>query len=654
MSCNLLLISAALYAISGVPSLLISRKSRRGQWAATWMNLLASAIGFAEIAVHTAGATRSEFNGVSWPLALGRFAIGLDNIGVIFLIPIFLVSSVGSIYGMEYWNQVKRPRSGAKVRLFWGLLNAGMVLVITARNAGLFLMAWEIMAVSAYFLITAEDSDPAARRAGWIYLAATHTGTMALFAFFAILKRTSGSFDLWPTLRHIGPHFSEALFVLGLIGFGAKAGIVPLHLWLPGAHANAPSHVSALLSGVMLKMGIYGLVRVGMLMPNPPLWWGATLLSAGTLTGILGIGWAIGQGDFKRLLAYSSIENMGIITMGLGLALLGRATGHADWVALGMGGALLHVINHSLFKPLLFMGAGNILHTVRTRQIDQLGGLGKTMPRTLVLFAIGAIAICGLPPLNGFVSELMIYLGLLHLATASLGNIGWVAIAAPALAVIGALAVASFVKLIGIAFLGTPRTARAASAHDPNRAMLGPMAVLAGGCLLVGTLPIATAGILERAIADWSANIVSLGSYVPFAWITAVAIGLGIIIALLSARVFASPGRAADRTAGTWGCGYVRPTSRIQYTASSFAQTLVDQLAWATWQRQRKPAIATAFPAPSEFASELPDPILDRGVLPASALAERFLGLARVFVRGRIQVYLLYVAAIVVLLMLMK
>ena len=206
------------------------------------------------------------------------------------------------------------------------------------------------------------------------------------------------------------------MFALGIAGFGLKAGLMPLHVWLPGAHANAPSHVSALLSGVLLKIGVYGVVRVCGLLPDPPVWWGGALLGIGAVSGVLGIALAVAQQDLKRLLAYSSIENIGIIAIGVGLASIGRSLGRADLVALGLGGALLHVLNHSLFKPLLFLAAGSVLHATGTRRISSLGGLARTMPHTFALFALGAVAICGLPPLNGFASELLLYLGLLRAA----------------------------------------------------------------------------------------------------------------------------------------------------------------------------------------------------------------------------------------------
>src|SRR5262249_16708559 len=287
-------------------------------------------------------------------------------------------------------------------------------LQVIARNAVLFLAGWEIMALAAFVLVSTEDDKPAAREVGYVYLVATRFGTLAIFAMFALLAAGGGTldFDGWP--RALASPVGDAIFVLGLVGFGLKAGVMPLHVWLPGAHATAPSHVAALMSGVLIKMGIYGLVRLTSLCAQPPAWWGHTLLALGVLSAVLGVGFALGQHDLKRLLAYHSVENIGIICMGLGVAVLGpapgrggpRARGPGELVALGLAGALLHVWNHGLYKGLLFLSAGSVAHTAGTREIDRLGGLWRRMPWTGLAFLVGAVAICGLPPLNGLVSEL--------------------------------------------------------------------------------------------------------------------------------------------------------------------------------------------------------------------------------------------------------
>jgi hydrogenase-4 component B len=475
---------------------------------------------------------------------------------------------------------------------------------------------------------------------------------LSLFAMVGLMRFASGSFDLWPSAgAAVSAPLAAGIFICGVIGFGLKAGLMPLHVWLPGAHANAPSHVSALMSGVLLKMGVYGIIRVASFMPHPPIWWGATLLAAGATTGVLGIAFAVAQQDFKRLLAYSSIENVGIITIGIGLALLGRTLGQSDLIVLGLGGALLHVLNHSLFKPLLFMGAGNILHGARTRRIDRLGGLARSMPRTFVYVTLGAIAICGLPPLNGFVSELLIYLGLFRTAGLNMGRTCLAAaLAAPALAMIGAVALGAFIKWIGTGFGGLARTRAAEHAHDPGKMMLGPMALLALGCLMIGVAPMAILPLIEKAVAVWDPRPgesgVSIGGLVPLRWFAIIAAAL-IVAALVGIAVVARVRRVRSTgSAGTWDCGYVRPTPAMQYTGSSFGQTTAAMFDWLLLPRRAFWGPAGLFPQRSYFSSETPDTILDRALVPGFSLAGRALGWLRPIQQGPVQIYLLYVLMI--------
>jgi hydrogenase-4 component B len=356
------------------------------------------------------------------------------------------------------------------------------------------------------------------------------------------------------------------------------------------------------------------------------------------------------QGDLKRLLAYSSIENIGIVAIGVGLASLGRSLGHTELVVLGLGGALLHVLNHSLMKPLLFFAAGGVLHAAGTRQISALGGLAAAMPRSFALFVVGALAICGLPPLNGFASELLLYLGLLR-ATDLAGAPAWAGLAAPALAMIGALALASFVKLIGIAFCGAPRGEAAAHAHDPDRGMLGPMLALAVGCVLLGLLPGAAFPLLQRAVAAWepATGGGALAALVPLAQLSAG--GLLLIAAVAALAAFVRRRRPRRAAEVTWDCGFARPTPRMQYVEASFSELLVGLFDWFVRSRRAGPALREPFPAPARFESQVPEPILDRLLLPALGAADRVLSRVRVLQRGPVQMYLLYVLLTVVILL---
>ncbi|MGO9115212.1 MAG: proton-conducting transporter membrane subunit, partial [Thermoguttaceae bacterium] len=578
MSVLLLLLGIGLAALSGATGLLFRRHSDAGQWLTTLLAVLGSVTGLAGVGLFWVLGDGPPIV-LPWavpggPMPGGQFLVGIDAISAVFLPPIFLISLLGNVYGLSYWKQSDHPENGRKLRLFYGMLTAGMALVVIARNGLLFLFAWEIMALSGFFLVTTDDRDPKVRRSGWIYLVATHVAALSLFALFGLLRAASGSFALvMLDAGSLAPGVSTAIFVCALFGFGFKAGIMPLHVWLPGAHANAPSHVSAIMSGVILKMGIYGLVRVLSLLPTPPLAWGYVVLGLGVVSGVLGVAFAVGQHDLKRLLAYHSIENIGIIVIGLGLALIGRTYQRADWVILGLGGALLHVWNHALFKSLLFFSAGSVFHATGTREIDRLGGLAKAMPRTSLGFLVGAIAICGLPPLNGFVSELLIYLGLFGALGIGEGAACPIAaFAAPALALIGGLAVACFVKVFGAVFLGTARSDDARHAHESPWSMIGPMGVLMACCGFIGLFPSQIAPILGRAIAAWSPETADAGSRLadlaPLGWVSGMGLlllaFLGLGCAALRQRL-----RAGDLATGsTWGCGYAAPTARMQYTSS--------------------------------------------------------------------------------------
>ncbi len=649
------MIFAAIAAVglSGLPACLLSPRSRTGQRITTLLMLAGSVLGLASIII-SSGQTISPSLHVPWFLPWGRFATAIDSISILFLAPVFIVPALGSIYGLGYWKQSEHPDNGRQLGFFYGLLAGSMALVVIARDSVLFLIAWEIMAIAAYFAATAENDNPDVRRAGWIYLIATHIGTLCLIAMFALWHYATGSFAL-ETAQPISLKLAGAIFILALIGFGFKAGFMPLHVWLPGAHANAPSHVSAVMSGVMLKMGIYGIVRMTAMLPVTTPWCGETLLVIGVVTGTAGIAFAIGQHDLKRLLAYSSIENIGIIGIGLGLALLGRSQNRPDWILLGLGGSLLHVWNHSLFKSLLFFNAGAIIHAAHTREIDRLGGLAKQMPQVMILFAIGAVAICALPPLNGFASEWLIYVGLFH--TLGFGdNAGFpaAALAAVALAMIGAMAVACFVKLLGTVFLGSPRCESADYTSDLSASMIIPMAALAAGCAGIGLFPMITIGLLEKAARTWAVQLDSTTSIVtvaPLRWITALGLALILLVGAIILALKTLPQTRIIRNSCTWDCGYALPTPRIQYTGSSFAHMLVNLSHFILWPKIYWLAIRSIFPGPARFKSIVPDTVLDRLVLPVFDAAARYLPAIRILQQGQTHLYVLYIVIIVIVLL---
>jgi len=657
MSECLVLTAICVIALSGVPGLLSNRNSAVGQWLATVLAVAGALLGIVGTLKFVVFG-ESEPVSFHWAVPGGEFAVAVDGISAIFLLPIFLIPTLGTIYGLSYWRQSEHPDNGRKLRLFYGLMTASLALIVVSQNAILFLVTWEIMALSAFFLVTTEDQEEQVRDVGWVYLVATHFSTLCLFAMFALLRNMAGSFALAPLSEGaITPGVATAVFLLALAGFGLKAGMMPLHVWLPGAHAMAPSHVSALMSGVLIKIGIYGLVRVVSFFPHPPVWWGGLVLALGTLSGVLGVAFAIEQHDLKRLLAYHSVENIGIILMGVGLALVGRAMERADWVVLGLAGALLHVWNHGLFKSLLFFSAGSVVHATHTREIDHLGGLSKRMPHTALAFVVGAVAICGLPPLNGFVSELFIYLGLFRTLGFGEGR-SWVgaAFAAPALALIGALAVSCFVKAFGVVFLGSARTAHAEHAKESGPSMTGPMALLAAACFFIGLAPSLVTPVLDRAIAAWAPGLrpgdLRLASLAPLGWISVTELGLVGVIIAASVYLHFRLRSGEVGLAATWGCGYAIPSATMQYTSSSFAATLVGLFASVLRPRVRLTPVEGFFAHDGRFESDVPDTVLDGMIQPSVRSIAGLFSRFRVLQQGSIHVYLSYIFVTLLLLLL--
>ncbi len=644
----LVLIAAAICAASGVPGLFFDRRSAAGQRIAHALSWLGTLAGMAGVLCFCFGGPSAALT-LPWVLMGDAVQVEVDGLTAFFLVPVLIMNALGSLYGMAYWPQRRHPANGRKLRLFWGLVQSGMILLLISRHMVFFLYGWEIMALSAFFLVGTEDTNADVRRASWLYLVATHVGTISLIVLFALWRTLAHTFIMGPLDVHqtaVGA--VAALTLLALLGFGLKAGLMPLHFWLPSAHASAPSHVSAMMSGVLIKMGIYGLVRFFGYLPETPVSWGGIVLILGCVSSVLGVLFALGQHDLKRLLAYHSVENIGIIVMGLGLAMIGQSRGQPAWVALGMAGCLLHVWNHGLFKSLLFLCAGAVVHETGTRQIDHLGGLARRMPWTATLFILGAVAICGIPPLNGFVSEWFVYLGLLQ-STAHPASSTWsaTALAVPVLAATGGLALACFVKVYGGVFLGSARTDRVARATEAPRAMLAPMAILAAICIGIGLFPMAIAPALASASDVWLHHrhnaISSVSELAPLWTLSAIAAALW-LAGFLAYRLLAKRLQTAGiESAGTWGCGYSRPTARIQYTASSFAQMLVAFFRRILHSHGNDPTSNQLFPKPSHFETHVEDFVLDRAILPAAKRAEPWFRSSRQLHRGLTHHYLIYI-----------
>jgi hydrogenase-4 component B len=657
-----MIIAAYLAAIlivlfSGLPALLVGQRSDWGVRLSAAVMAVGSLLGFLAACGALAVDLIPEM-GFPWALPGAHLLFRLDGLTVVFLLPAFLITGLGALYGLGYFPHHRHPAAAGRVQFLYGVLAASITTILASRNAIPFLVALELMAIAGFLLIlTEQEKEEEVRRAAFVYLTSAHVAILTLYALFILLAHRTGSFD-FPGVGALSgaTPLATALFLLALFGFGLKAGIMPLHIWLPEAHAAAPSHVSAIMSGVVIKIGIYGLVRITSFFIHIPPWWGWTVLILGVVSGVMGVAFALAQHDIKRLLAYHSVENIGIILIGLGVALLGRSFDQPALVVLGLTGALLHVINHGLFKSLLFLSAGAVINATGTRKIDSYGGLLRRMPITALCFLGGAVAICGLPPLNGFVSEWLIYLGLLHSQAGDAPQALTLAvIAAPGLAMIGALAVACFVKVFGVTFLGVARKEWLEPVGEASFSMIGPMAVLLGCCALIGILPMVVVPVLGQALSAWGAVPAAAdfpGALAPVFWVSLSAL---LFLALVGGVVWwqRQRGMIADGPRpATWGCGYLFPSVRMQYTASSFAEMLTGLFNWGVWTEIKGEPPFGFFPGLARFADHTPDVVLDRLLYPAfrgiSALAFK----VRAFLQyGILGVYLLYVVLTLLLLL---
>jgi len=542
---------------------------------------LAALVGLAATALGSYGMSgRGGTLRVAWLVPLGGLELTLDPLGGFFLALIGFAAVPASIYAMGSSPGERRDRFAYLVFVF------SMCLVPLAANTMTFAITWELMSLASYFLVLHDRESKPSLYAGWVYAVMTHAGLACLLAGMLLLGTWTGSprFEDW---RAAAPALSSAarnaVFVLLGLGFAGKAGVIPLHVWLPLAHPAAPSHVSALMSGVMIKLGIYGLLRVSLdwLGTGPP-WWGAALLIAGAASSVIGVLYALVEHDLKRLLAFHSIENIGIILLGIGSAALYRVAGLDALALLGLIAALYHTVNHAAFKALLFLGAGAVVHATGTRNMEAMGGLIKRMPWTAACFLIGSAAIAALPPLNGFVSEWLTFLALFqNMRLDAVGQNLVFTLGIASLALTGGLAMACFVKAFGITFLALPRSDAAAGAHEASPPMRLGMLGLAAACVALGlgpTLVVPVFGAVAATVlrtapqptgGDWLTLRVS-GEFASLSTAAiAVVLAASLVVPLVALRLVG----ASRRTRGyeTWGCGRIVQTARMEYTATAFA-----------------------------------------------------------------------------------
>lgn len=629
---------------------LIALAATRSAWLASVCGAGFTVLGCILGEAYALGSLSSGTGGalaLRWQVPYGWLRLGTDPLSAFFLVPIFGLGGLAAPYGAAYLYPRRQEKALGPAWLAYASLLASMALVVVARQAVLFLVAWEVMSLSAFVCVTFEQEDREVARGGWAYLIASHTGTAALVALFLLYSRHAHgfAFEAFRTAS-LPPRIAGVLALLALVGFGVKAGFVPLHVWLPEAHAAAPSHVSAVMSGVMINMGLYGVLRTLLLLRLHATWIGVVLVSVGLTGAVMGVALASYQRDMKRVLAYSSIENMGLITLGVGISHWGWASGRPEVAALGLAGALLHLWNHTLMKGLMFLSAGSVLHAAGTKDLERLGGMLKPLPRTGSLMMLGSVAIAGLPPLNGFVSEWLLYLALLRAALASTGATSvLLLVAVGVVSLVGALAGLAFVRLVGTALLGQPRSDSSSRVHESPMPMILPMALLAAMCVVIGLYPQGVLGGLSTVggelLGDPAALDADGASLATLAHLNAAVWTLVALGAAWTAFVLRRGGAVAG---ATWGCGYARPNARMQYTARAFSEMLSERLVPRLLRARISGPVPTGlFPRSGALDSDCRDP-MTRGFYEPflERWGDRFARL-RWMQQGVLHIYLVYI-----------
>ena len=594
------------------------------------------------------------------------FHLRLDLLSGFFITIVGLLAFFVSIYSIGYVKAFLGHRSVTRLVIFYVVFLAGMLMVILADDALFFLISWEVMAAASYFLVLFEDERIENRRAAFLYLVVAHVGAIAILLSFGVMAGLATGFTgfnsyTFDAMREtdLPAGLASVAFLLAFVGFGAKAGIIPLHVWLPEAHPVAPSNVSALLSGVMLKTAIYGMVRVVFdLIGDFPWWWGAVVLVFGLVSSVMGVLYALMQHDLKRLLAYHSVENIGIILIGIGLAMIFSSFDMPLFAALALIAGLYHTLNHAMFKGLLFMGAGAVLHATHERNMEEMGGLIHFMPWTAVCFLIGCISISALPPFNGFVSEWLMFQAFL-LSPALTGPILklLIPLGAALLALTSALAAACFVKAFGVTFLGHHRGHHHVSIHEVGISMRIGMMLAALTCLGLGVLPTVLITWMDPLAEDLVGGaIAASASGLGWMWLTPIAherasysapivfLCISAVVVIVYLLLHARPG--AIRLVPLWDCGFQKITGRMQYTAASFSMPLRRIFGFLFNIKERiralPPGAHAAFPERLNYTLRVRDRFwnwLYQPLIDISFWMSRKVGRLQ---QGRIQIYLIY------------
>ncbi len=645
------LLSLTVLSAGGLFALLAYRQFRLMKAGYIALTVAGSFIGLYAIKAPLQDGTLVTFS-TTW-LHLFTLSFSLDSLSSFFLITIFTVCPLAVFYSFHYMDNAAQRGRVAVNYFFLSLLIISMALVATANNIISFALAWELMSLSSFFLVMHDYHKKATRRAGYMYFIFTHVGAMFIFAAFSLAYSYTETFDFL-SFADMPGNIKIIVFFLALVGFGSKAGIFPLHMWLPHAHPAAPSNISAIMSGVMIKMGIYGIVRLYANLRVTELIFGEAVLTLGIISGILGVVYALGKHDLKKLLAYHSVENIGIILIGIGIGMIGIASENMVMASFGFAGGLLHVLNHSIFKSLLFLGAGAVLQKTGIRHIDQLGGLMKKMPTTGKTFLIGSVSISGLPPFNGFVSEFLIYYGAFHGLSLGGSSFIFTMLAILSLAIIGGLAAACFSKVVGVVFLGEPRTEKAADAFEPGFTMTLPMIVLAAACVVIGVFPESfIMAVFQGLKSIKTLHLVGMDELTMVAGNLAFAsrLFLGVfVLSVLLRKIFYLKKEITEGP--TWGCGFAQPTVKMQYTGTSYAMSIVDFFRPFVHIRANYSGISRIFPGRTTYKTRVDDiaetTLMDRIVSPVLYLLAKL----RWIQHGHIQLYIGYIIVTIIVLLL--
>lgn len=563
---DMLLVSTVVSIVGAIVALCLSKAENTAKVVACFFGIVAACCSIIAGATGIFGA--EQFICFATPFNFANFTLLINPLSGLLLVAINILALVAWIYGLAYFDEYKGMGLGA-IGFFMNLFVASMNMVLTVDNAFWFLVFFELMSLTSYFLVIVEQK-PQSIKGGFLYFIMAHVGFFMIMLSYLIMAANTGSFE-FATFRatQFSPAIASLCFILAFCGFGCKAGMFPFHSWLPQAHPAAPSNVSALMSGGMIKIGIFGIVKVGLDLLGScevQLWWGLVILVIGALSSVLGVAYALGEHDIKKLLAYHSVENIGIILLGIAIGYMGMALNQPVIAVLGIMAGLYHVLNHAMFKGLLFLGAGSVLYTTGSRNMEIMGGLARVMPATAMCFLIGSLAISAIPPLNGFVSEWFIYQSMFSVAiTGDIIVRFFAAFAAVSLAITGALAVTCFVKAYGVTFLGAPRSEAAANAKEVPASMRIGMIILAVICVCLGigapwvapvmqNIAAATTGQAAIAVAS-GLDIVNpaIGSVVSTPMLAILLIAC-VLVPVAARSLFSKGGVATDRD--PWACGY--------------------------------------------------------------------------------------------------